>query len=80
MSAVAEKLDDGRLALEKTGPAFTTERMLAVRGITRGAIHEIAARCKPGAWSRKTRWRWPKEYLLAGHGMVQGWHDVYVVQ
>ena len=47
MSAVAEKFDDIQAGLEKTGAAFTTEKMLAVRGVTRAAIHEIASRCKP---------------------------------
>jgi hypothetical protein len=47
MSAVAEKLDDIQVGLEKTGAAFTTEKMLAVRDVTRAAIHEIASRCKP---------------------------------
>jgi hypothetical protein len=58
MSAVAEKIDSVQAGLERTGTAFTVEKMLAVRGITRTAIHEIAARCKPGmvgpAWWKKT--------------------------
>jgi Xaa-Pro aminopeptidase len=76
MSAVAEKIDDGRMSLEKVGAAFATEKMLAVRGITRGAIHEIASRCKPGMVEEDAV-EMAKE-ILAGHGMVQGWHDVYV--
>ena len=76
MSAVAEKIDDARLALEKTGAAFTTEKMLGVRGITRAAIHEIASRCKPGMVEEDAV-EMAKD-ILAGHGMVQGWHGVYV--
>ena len=48
MSAVAEKLDDIQAGLEKTGAAFTTEKMLAVRDITRAAIHEIAVALQAG--------------------------------
>ena len=76
MSAVAEKLDDLQATLEKTGAPFTTDKMLAVRGITRAAIHEIAARSKPGM-VEETAVEMAKD-ILAGHGMVQGWHDVYV--
>jgi Xaa-Pro aminopeptidase len=76
MSAVAEKFDDTQADLEKTGAAFTTENMLAVRDITRAAIHEIASRCKPGMVEEDAV-EMAKE-ILASHGMVQGWHDVYV--
>jgi Xaa-Pro aminopeptidase len=76
MSAVAKKLDDIQADLEKTGAAFTTEKMLAVRDVTRAAIHEIASRCKPGMVEEDAV-EMAKE-ILAGHGMVQGWHDVYV--
>jgi Xaa-Pro aminopeptidase len=76
MSAVAEKLDDVQAGLEKTGAAFTTEKMLAVRDITRAAIHQIASRCKPGMVEEDAV-EMAKD-ILAGHGMVQGWHDVYV--
>src|SRR6201996_4219816 len=62
--------------IEKVGPAFTTEKMLAVRGIPRGAIHEIAGRCKPGMVEEDAV-EMAKD-ILASHGMVQGWHDVYV--
>ena len=71
-----KKIDDSRAGLEKTGAAFTTEKMLAVRGITRAAIHEIAGRCKPGMVEEDAV-EMAKE-ILASHGMVQGWHDVYV--
>jgi Xaa-Pro aminopeptidase len=76
MSAAAEKIDDGRAALEHVGAAFTTEKMLGVRDITRNAIHEIAARCKPGMVEEDAV-EMARE-ILASHGMVQGWHDVYV--
>jgi Xaa-Pro aminopeptidase len=76
MSAVAEKRDDVQLELERVGAAFTTEKMLAVRKMTRSAIHEIAARCKPGMVEEDAV-EMAKD-VLAGYGMVQGWHDVYV--
>jgi len=76
MSAVAEKLDDVQVGLEKTGSAFTTEKMLMVRAITRSAIGEIAAACKLGMVEEDAV-EIAKE-ILAKHGMVQGWHDVYV--
>jgi Xaa-Pro aminopeptidase len=76
MSAVAEKIDSVQAGLERTGTAFTVEKMLAVRGITRTAIHEIAARCKPGMVEEDAV-EMAKD-ILAGHGMVQGWHDVFV--
>lgn len=76
MSAVAEKIDTTQAGLEKTGAAFTTEKMLAVRDVTRGTIHEIAARCKPGMVEEDAV-DMAKD-ILASHGMVQGWHDVYV--
>ena len=43
MSAV---LEDKQTELEGVGPAFTKEQMLAMRGKTRAAIHEIAAAVK----------------------------------
>jgi Xaa-Pro aminopeptidase len=76
MSAVAEKLDDVQLGLEKTGAAFTTDKMLMVRGVTRSAIGEIATACKPGMVEEDAV-EMAKD-ILAKHGMVQGWHDVYV--
>src|SRR5580693_5252376 len=76
MSAVAEKLDTVQVGLEKVGAAFTVEKMLGVRGVTRAAIHEIASRCKPGMVEEDAV-EMAKD-ILASHGMVQGWHDVYV--
>ena len=72
--AVIDVID--RTDLEKTGAAFTSEKMLAVRDVTRAAIHEIAARCKPGMVEEDAV-DMAKD-ILASHGMVQGWHDVYV--
>jgi hypothetical protein len=72
--AVIDVID--RTDLEKTGAAFTSEKMLAVRDVTRAAIHEIAARCKPGMVEEDAV-EMAKD-ILASHGMVQGWHDVYV--
>ena len=43
MNAILDRTD-----LEKVGAAFTTERMLAVRDMTRETIHEIALAVKPG--------------------------------
>jgi len=69
-------MDKDRLDLEKVGEAFTTERMLAVRDLTRAAIHEIASRCKPGMVEEDAVEM--ARQLLADQGMVRGWHDVYV--
>jgi methionine aminopeptidase len=76
MSAVAEKLDTVQVGLEKVGAGFTREKMLKVRDITRAAINEIASLCKPGMVEEDAV-EMAKD-ILAGHGMVQGWHDVYV--
>ena len=70
MNEVIEQSD-----LEKTGSAFTREQMLAVRDMTRAAIHAIAGRSSR-AWSRKTPSTWPRTFSRAG--MLRGWHDVYV--
>lgn len=71
MTEVIEQTD-----LEQVGAAFTTERMLSVRKMTRAAIHEIAAKVKPGMVEEDAV-DMAKE-ILAGHGMLRGWHDVYV--
>lgn len=76
MSAVAEHIDAERAIREKTGAAFATDRMLAVRTMTRNAIHDIAARCRPGMIEEDAVEM--ARDILAGHGMLQGWHDVYV--
>ena len=62
--------------LEKVGAAFTRERMLSVRDLTRTAIHEIAASVKPGMVEEDAVEM--AHDILAGKGMVRGWHDVYV--
>jgi len=62
--------------IEKVGTAFAPDRMFAVRDMTRAAIHEIAAQCKPGMVEEDAV-EMAKD-ILAGHGMLRGWHDVYV--
>ena len=62
--------------LEKVGHAFTSERMLSVRTLTRIAIHEIAASVKVGMVEEDAVEM--AHDILANHGMVRGWHDVYV--
>jgi hypothetical protein len=62
--------------LEKVGPAFTRERMLSVRTLTRTAINEIAASVKVGMVEEDAVEM--AHDILAGHGMIRGWHDVYV--
>ncbi len=62
--------------LEDVGAAFTVEKMLFVRDRTRKAIHEIAARVKPGMVEEDAV-EMAKD-LLAGLDMIKGWHDVYV--
>jgi hypothetical protein len=76
MSAVAEQIDADRTARERVGAAFVAEKMLFVRDMTRNAIHEIAARCRPGMVEEDAVEM--AHDILAGHGMTQGWHDVYV--
>ena len=70
-TAVLEKV-----TLEEVGPAFVQERMLAVRDLTRAAIHEIKSRVKPGMVEEDAVEM--AQEILAAQGMVQGWHDVYV--
>src|SRR3984957_13243642 len=61
---------------ERVGEVFTPARMFAVRDLTRAAIHQIAAKCKPGM-VEEAAVEMARE-ILASHGMVRGWHDVYV--
>jgi len=63
-------------ALEKVGEAYSPDQMFKVRGFTRGAIHEIAARVRPGMVEEDAVEM--ARDILAERGMVQGWHDVYV--
>ena len=67
---------DQQAALEAVGPAFARETMLKVRGMTRNAIHAIAARVKPGMVEEDAV-EMAKD-ILAEQDMVRGWHDVYV--
>ena len=62
--------------LEKVGESYSTDQMFKVRGMTRAAIHEIAARVKPGMVEEDAV-EMARE-ILAESGMVRGWHDVYV--
>lgn len=61
---------------EAVGAKFDEQRMLFVRERTRSAIHEIAARVKPGMVEEDAV-EMAKD-LLADLGMLKGWHDVYV--
>src|ERR1700722_9810839 len=61
---------------ERVGEVFTPARMFAVRDLTRAAIHQIAAKCKPGMVEEDAV-EMARE-ILASHGMVRGWHAVYV--
>jgi Metallopeptidase family M24 len=71
MSDLAMKPD-----LEAVGAEFNEEKMLFVRDRTRNAIHQIAARVKPGM-AEEDAVEMAKD-LLAELGMLKGWHDVYV--
>jgi len=61
---------------EHVGTAYDAEKMLAVRKLTRDAIHRIAACVKPGMVEEDAV-EFAKD-VLAESGMVRGWHDVYV--
>src|ERR1700734_2694546 len=77
MSELAMKTDPtGTLDLEAVGAKFNEEQMLFVRKRTRDAIHAIASRVKPGMLEENAV-EMAKD-LLAGLGMLKGWHDVYV--
>ena len=73
MSAV---LDEKQTEYEAVGPHFTKEQMLSMRAKVRAIINEIPSFCKPGMVEEDAVEQ-AKE-LLASHGMVRGWHDVYV--
>jgi Xaa-Pro aminopeptidase len=62
--------------LEKVGEAFSADQMFKVRGLTRGAINEIAGRVKAGMVEEDAVEM--AHDILAERGMVRGWHDVYV--
>ena len=77
MSELAMKTDRAvKPDLEAVGAKFNEEQMLFVRQRTRNAIHEIAARVKPGMVEEDAV-EMAKD-LLANLGMLKGWHDVYV--
>ena len=69
MNAVIKQAD-----LERVGSAYSSEKMLAVREMTRAAIHEIAAAVRPGMTeeeavamakiSKSERKRTPKSVLM----------------
>lgn len=65
-----------KTALEKVGEAFAVDKMFEVRRLTRRAINEIAARVSPGMVEEDAVEM--AQDILAGQGMVRGWHDVYV--
>jgi Xaa-Pro aminopeptidase len=63
-------------SLERVGAIYSAERMLAIRDMTRAAIHAIAAAVHPGMLEEQAV-AMAKD-LLAERGMLRGWHDVYV--
>jgi Xaa-Pro aminopeptidase len=71
MNAAIEQAD-----LERVGPAFSPDKMLAVRTMTRDAIHAIAAAIRPGM-VEEAAVEMAKEQL-AERGLLRGWHDVCV--
>lgn len=62
--------------IESVGDGYSTDEMFKVRKMTRAAINEIAARVKPGMVEEDAVEM--ARDVLAGSGMVRGWHDVYV--
>ena len=62
--------------LERFGPNFDAEQMLAVRDMTRKAINQIAKSMRPGMVEEDAV-EIAKD-ILAEAGMTRGWHDVYV--
>jgi Xaa-Pro aminopeptidase len=71
MNAVIKQVD-----LERVGAAYSPEKMLAVREMTRAAIREIAAAMRPGMVEEEAVAM--AKRLLAARSMLRGWHDVYV--
>jgi Xaa-Pro aminopeptidase len=63
-------------SLEAVGEAWSPDQMFKVRALTRAAIHEIAEHCAPGMVEEDAVEM--AHDILAAHGMVRGWHDVYV--
>jgi len=65
-----------KASVEKVGETYSTSQMLKVRGMTRAAIHEIAARVKPGMVEEDAVEM--AQDILAESGMIRGWHTAYV--
>jgi Xaa-Pro aminopeptidase len=63
-------------SLEKVGETWSPESMFMVRKLTRSAINQIASSVRPGMVEEDAVET--ARDILAAHGMVQGWHDVYV--
>ena len=62
--------------LEKVGKDYSIDKMFKVRGMTRAALNEIAARVKPGMVEEDAVQM--AQDILAESGMIRGWHAVYV--
>jgi Xaa-Pro aminopeptidase len=62
--------------VENVGKEYSTATMFKVRGMTRAAINEIAARVKPGMVEEDAVQM--AQDILAESGMIRGWHAVYV--
>lgn len=62
--------------IEAVGGQYDAAQMLEVRKKTWAAIREIAAGITPGMLEEDAI-EWAKD-VLAGHGMLRGWHGVYV--
>jgi Xaa-Pro aminopeptidase len=69
-------MEDKQTAYEAVGPAFTKEQMLKMRSKVRAIINQIPSLCTPGMVEEDAVEK--ARELLAEHGMVRGWHDVYV--
>ncbi|WP_035059733.1 M24 family metallopeptidase [Andreprevotia chitinilytica] len=61
---------------ERVGAAYDPDQLLAVRDMTRKAIHDIARQMQPGMLEEDAL-ELAKD-TLAEAGMLRGWHDVYV--
>lgn len=62
--------------IEAVGSKYDAEQMLVVRKKTWAALREIAAGIAPGMMEEDAV-EWAKD-VLAEHGMLRGWHGVYV--
>ncbi|MDB5820545.1 MAG: (Fe-S)-binding protein, partial [Rhizobacter sp.] len=66
----------GKEVLEAVGKNYDAAQMMAVRKMTRDAIHRIASAVRPGMVEEDAV-DMAKD-LLADMGMLRGWHEVYV--